>query len=159
MPSTTSPSVSAKVKALLELDRWSTNYQVETTPAEARDFFRCDEAYNEYNPKKVLDLIRKIDERVPPMAFADTGPNWPNPNNGLAHHRYLIGNEGSRVLYLTISPNYFASFRPKPGDRHQTVPTFAALKSTFEQYAKTAKVDEFTASETPNRWTFRFWWD
>lgn len=89
-------------------------------------------------------LIADLDRLIPPMKFRDG-----NPNNGLPHHRYAVGNEGSRVLYLTVRKAYL-----KPDFDYE------ALKRNLERVAKAHGADEtWPTEDDPYTLVYRIWWD
>lgn len=131
--------------ALLKVDVF-THYLVEMSPKDAKAFLAASSKYN-FIPKDIDRIVDVIGEIVPPMQF-DEG----NPNNGKPHHQFLIGNEGSRVVYLQINKYYM------PKDFNYKL-LIADLGST----AKRFHADEFfvTKDEEGKHGTFeyRFWWD
>lgn len=157
MDATMTETVSRKVEAALALDEVSIDYRVEMRPDEAREFCRRAPAYNGFTEDDLTRLIDQVGEAIPPMEFGGT-----NPNNGKPHHRFHVGNEGSRVIYLDVDPSYFRTFRPGEDSpwHGEAVPTFEGLEGLLGRYAEVANADEFTATrESDVRWTFRFWWD
>ena len=89
---------STLVDAALALDRKSLSYRVELTPAQAVEFVRRADTYNGFTQDDLARLICGIGCLIPPMDFG--------PDNGQPHHRFLVGNEGSRVIYLEVVKSY-----------------------------------------------------
>ena len=83
---------SALLTALYALDTISLEYRVNLIPEDAAEFFRASEPYNDM--KGMETLIADIDRLIP-------GSEYGKPN-----HRYSVGNEGSRVLYVKIVTAY-----------------------------------------------------
>jgi hypothetical protein len=140
------------VQAALALDPLSTHWQVELTPEDAHLFVCAAEDYNNFTRADLATLIQRIDHAIPPIQF-----NPGNPNNGKPHHKYRIGNEGSRVIYLDIHKGYLKG-RWAPAD-------YDHLAQYLKALAVAAHADEYDIDQdidfTPpdGLWTFRFWWD
>jgi len=137
------------IEAALALDDVSINYLVEMSPTEAREFLSHAQAYNSFTQEDLLNLVEAVDREVPPMRF---GPD--NPNTGKVHHVYLVGNEGSRVLYLALRKFYLEEcFQGKPYD-------YPHLAKMLELLGLQAHADEaFTTQDDRETFRFRFWWD
>ena len=143
-------TITRKVAAALMLDRVSIRYLVEFNPDEAIEFLQHAEGYNEYTPDILVNLVKKINELIPPMKFPDPD----NPNNGKLHHKFIIGNEGTRVIYLKISKFYLdEQFQGKKFD-------YKELEDRLAMLAKDAKASEYS-TEVNNGAEFRYriWWD
>lgn len=81
---------------LVALDRMSLHWLVEVEPNLAQRFFERAERYN--GMRNMETLIGDINCLTPRKFY-----NKDNPNNGQFAHNYKIGNEYSRVLYITLS--------------------------------------------------------
>jgi len=137
------------IEAALALDDVSINYLVEMSPTEAREFLSHAQAYNSFTQEDLLNLVEAVDREVPPMRF---GPD--NPNTGKVHHVYLVGNEGSRVLYLALRKFYLEEcFQGKPYDYQLLTLKLGAL-------AAGAYADECSVTQDDkDTFRYRFWWD
>ncbi len=95
-------------------------------------------------------LIATINTIIPPMKFKSPT----NPNNGKPHHTYLIGNEGSRVIYLVIRKFYLKKeFQGKAFD-------YDDLAAKLDTLAEQAHADEYGVTrDTKDEFIYRFWWD
>jgi len=141
-------SVGNKLKAALMLDRASTHYQVEYTPGEAWSFVVRAEAYNNFTSDILSELVERINALIPPMQYGTD-----NPNNGKPHHRFQIGNEGSRVLYVEILKTYL---KGRWGDvEYERLATALATLGYGANANEASRVD----GNSPARFRFRFWWD
>ena len=139
----------SKVDAVLELDNLSVKYHVEMTPDETLEFVERADTYNNFTSDILAKLIREINQIIPPMKFQKG-----NPNNGRSHHMFIVGNEGSRVIYLHISKFYLRKeFQGTPFD-------YKSLEKQLKLLAKQAKADEFyTVRNDDITFEYRFWWD
>lgn len=137
--------MSRMVEAALELDKYSIDYLVEFPPKEAREFVSRAEAYNGFTQEGLVELIDEIGNLIP---LKDYGPD--NPNTGQPHHRFRIGNEGSRVIYLEI----YETYMPKDYGKYELL--FENLKN-LGYAARADEVDEVD----PGIFTrgIRYWWD
>jgi hypothetical protein len=140
----------SKVDVALMLDGLSTDYLVEFSPGEALEFVRRAEAYNEFTAQDLEKLVEQVNRLIPPMRF----PNPENPNNGLPHHRFKIGNEGSRVIYLIIRKFYL-----KPEFQGRRI-DYAELARQLENLGREAHASEcHVVVDDEYEFTYRFWWD
>jgi hypothetical protein len=140
---------SGKVKAMLMLDECSDNYTVELNPDEALEFVRHAKAYNDFTSEMLVNLISGVNQLVPKMRFEGD-----NPNNGKSHHTFIIGNEGSRVIYLKVRKFYL--LKRFQGVRFDYKGFEASLKALGEQ----AHADEMsTIVDDKHVFMFRWWWD
>jgi hypothetical protein len=134
-----------KVDAMLSLDG-CLDYQVKCNQAEAECFLSQCEVYNDHDNADLIRLITTIDATVPRRQY-----NPGNPNNGLRAHDWKIGNESSRVVYLTIC-TYSGAYNGIDLD---------ALVASLCTIAKGCNADE--AWEVERRdgrsLTLRFWFD
>lgn len=138
-----SAQTNEKIDAALKVDWFSTNYRIEFQPEEAREFVRRADAYNNFTRDDLVHLIDRVNAHIPTMQYAPG-----NPNNGRTFHHFLIGNEGSRVVYVQLAKAYLKDFN------------YAKLTATLKAIGKSAHADEISEHEN-NAWEymFRFWWD
>ena len=137
------------VTVVLDLDRLSNDYLVQMSPGEALEFAERAEAHNALTAEALRQLVEPINARIPPMQFQPG-----NPNNGHPHHVYLVGNEGSRVLYLHIHKFYLEA-------RCQGVAfDYQALALELKALGQRVLADEFWVTlDDELGFKFRFWWD
>lgn len=136
---------SRKVEAALFIDRLSQQYQIQFTPAEAREFVAQADDYNKFEKADLVRLVEKINEMIPPMDFGST-----NPNTGRPHHRFIIGNECSRVIYVEVYKGYL-SWKPT---------RYLLLAEQLHAASQSAHADEAGLTQDDmNTFRFRFWWD
>ena len=143
-----------KVEAAVVLDELALEYSVEMTPEEARAFFMKALSKGE-DPARVLVLIGEVDRLMPRM---EMGPN--NPNTGRKAHRYVVGREGSRVLYVRYVRAY-ASLEASAG---LSLRVMKLNHGVTVQYAGVNRTVPVGASEVHDRSDdgeviVRFWWD
>lgn len=145
------------------LDGNCLEYRVELRPCQAEAFA----AFRDGSDSDLHRLILAINAAMPRMSFPDITTSLghlaleptQNPNNGKHAHRFLVGREGSRVLYAGIATCYLAN--RKDGRAFG----FEGLDSKMRRLAEAARCDEFSGevdrdvvgNETEYRW--RFWWD
>jgi hypothetical protein len=130
------------IQGALAVDEVSTHFRIEFAPDTARAFVRIADAYNGFNQCDLVNLIDAVNDAIPPMLY---GPG--NPNNGRPHHKFLIGNEGSRVIYVNVTKAYLpASFN------------YAQLTSKLKAIGRRAHADEMDETGT-HSYQFRYWWD
>lgn len=133
----------SKIDLVLDLDRLTQEYRVRFEPQEAYEFLARAGDYNRATARNLSSLIERINGLVPPMRFPGD-----NPNNGHTHHWYLIGREGSRVIYLKIAKAYF----PKPFP-------FENLYEGLKMFAESAECDEYDLHDQEESVEVRMWWD
>lgn len=133
------------VKATLALDPHSLTYQVQMTPDEAREYVEgLPPSYNGWTRAGALRLLDAVNGLIPPMQF-----NEGNPNNGHPHHKFKVGREGSRVLYVWVAKAYL------PDDYN-----YERLDALLADAGRDAQADEITCQDdTEHGYEFRFWWD
>jgi hypothetical protein len=135
-----------QVDTALAMDKEFHDWQAEFMPDSALAFVRRAEVYNRITRKGIVGLVKLINDKAPTLQLGSD-----NCNTGRANHRYKIGNEGSRVIYVHL-------------DAWATDPGFVWKKfvKEIEQYAKKqATCDEFHVKEMHGgRFiTIRIWWD
>lgn len=140
--------MSKEITKLLAAQEEFLNIHVELTPEQAIEWARRTGGYNEFDPAKVEFLIRAVNTLVPPMNY---GPN--NPNTGHPHHKWVVGREGSMVLYLRIIETYL----PKDFDHE-------GFEKRLKKLAEEALADEYSYQRrdpAKEHWDLkvRFWWD
>ena len=132
------------VLAALQLDDVANHYQVEFTPAEAREF-----AVGE---RVLAELLENIDKLIPLMNYPPIDGHE-NANNGKPHHVYKIGKEYSRVLYTEIRKMYLNGSGGPEFD-------YKWLTGQLKLLAKAAGAKEFeVVKETETVYRFKMWWD
>ena len=115
-----------------ELDNHSIRHQVEFRPNEAAQI------------KDVSDLVKNINKIIPLMNYPGN-----NPNNGHTHHKFKVGRECGRVLYLNVVKAYM----PKEFNWNHF---FGALKELGRDF----HADENELHENSSgSMTWRYWWD
>ena len=137
------------VEAALAIDRVSDDYLVKMTPAQAGEFLSRADAYNIFTSEDLVELLEAVDGEIPPMRF---GPD--NPNTGKPHHTYMVGNEGSRVVYLAVNKFYLEErFQGKPFE-------YPHLGTELELLGLRAHANEAWVDQDDDKtFKFRFWWD
>jgi hypothetical protein len=133
------------VDAALVMDKIAINYMVEMTPNEAMLFCGLAEGGNAATSDNLQALIKRINKRIPRCNY---GPD--NVNTGTYLHNFEVGNEGSRVLYVT----FMKGSKEFPSDRH-----LENLAEDLTIYGKASEADEVHDTSTEHRFRFRFWWD
>jgi len=133
-----------KIDLLVELDKRSIDYKIALDPDEAEKFLSKAEAYNQFTSEMLVDLVKKINELIPKIDFGED-----NPNTGKLHHKFRVGNEGSRVIHLEIDKFYM----PKEFNYNN-------LGADLEFLARKAKADEYWTIRNDNhKFIYRIWWD
>jgi hypothetical protein len=133
------------IQAALALDLCSTQWRVTLRPHELEEFAAHCMSYNNATQENLLRLIHMVSGAVPPMQFGEG-----NPNNGQPCHNFVIGNEGSRVVYLNIPKGLAPKGRIN----------YAALSDRLDTIARECQADEFCVVEDrDNLYSYRFWWD
>jgi hypothetical protein len=141
---TPNPSILAHVA--LTLDKLSIHYTVEFSPAEALFFVSRADAYNDFSKQDLTRFIERVNEIIPRMNYGGI-----NPNNGNPFHKFDIGNEGSRVIYVKIVKGYL---------REHTAQQWAAMISSLQSNGKRAHADEIHVVENADGFIkLRFCWD
>lgn len=135
----------SKVDLVLTLDKMCHDYRVELSPLEAEEWATRAEYYNAMNRWTMLRLVQAVNERIPCRNYGKD-----NPNNGLPLHSFLVGNEGSRVIYVRVHLLPLAYL-------HADV---SMLKTDLVTLGLQAKADESAVVEENGVWfTVRYWWD
>ncbi|HEY9824862.1 MAG TPA: hypothetical protein V6D19_05400 [Stenomitos sp.] len=123
--------------------------QIQITPAQLESILPQLDAYNDFNPDQVNAGVCQINKTIPVIDFGNTDYGTPNPNNGRVHHHFLIGVEGSTVLYLQIRKAYM----PKNFN-------YEKLEAELKNIAQFMKADEYWITNNDQReFIYRFWWD
>lgn len=131
------------LEALLQVDRDFTNYLVAMQPTEAQKFLERAMIANNM-PTNIEDIIAAIGKVMPTYQYGEN-----NPNNGTPMHEFMIGREGSRVLYV----HFVKSQVPADFD-------YRKLADQLEKIGKKFKADEIGWQNKKDfRYEFRFWWD
>jgi hypothetical protein len=132
------------LETALALDATGAQYQIEFRADEAVQFVSALPSEEQAAAWGLLGFIKYCNKTIPAM---DYGVG--NPNTGHSHHRFLIGREYSRVVYLQFAKAYF----PKGYD-------FNKLASRLSARAKRAEADEVNIHEnTDMGFKMRVWWD
>lgn len=132
------------VEALIALETaGSLHHQVELNPAQALEFAAGCEGHGVDN-ESLVELVQRINNAVPPMEY---GPS--NPNTGKAHHKFYVGKEYSRVVYVLLVGNYFP-------DKKE----IARAVRQIEQIGRHLHAQEVsTRTEGADSQRIRLWWD
>ncbi len=139
------------VDTLLELDGKSIRWNCEAEPADAAEFFKRAEQYNRM--KKMENLIPDIDKCVPLTKFPSS-VSFSNPNNGNQNHKYIVGSECSRVLYVQVNPFYFK------GEKKSLERIAAEIEAVGEIHGADEISSEFKDNLLGGRTLeVRLWWD
>lgn len=136
--------------AALILDRACTSWQAELTFDDAIEFMNEADMYNRMEQAKMLNLLANIDAAFPKAQYPDVNGK-PNPNNGNRVFKLSVGNEGSRVLYVSVyrGPSSMALGL-----------SWDSIKNSFALFGDLALADEANVSEDSEHFfRFRFWWD
>ncbi len=86
------------VRAALLLDLHSHDWKVKFCPAEALEFCRHAQSYNNCYAERLVALVKELDRIIPKAQYSQPD----NVNNGSPTHHFVIGNEGSRVIYVVV---------------------------------------------------------
>ena len=138
------PNFSGVVKAALALEQVSIQHQVQMDADEALAFA------NRALPSGLgqLDFVRlieKINALIPRMDF---GPN--NLSTGRTFHKFRIGLEYSRVVYVIVPKNYAKDLTPND---------WMQVCAKMRSLATKAKANEYKVDIDPASLEFRLWWD
>jgi hypothetical protein len=134
------------IKISLAIDAISDDYQIKMTPTEAMEFVKHSGSFNRCCKSNLVRLIQRIGKFLPKKYY---GPG--NPNNGCPTHYFYIGNEGSRVIYVTFSKCDWVIQDAMLGGKR--------LNKTMQKFAKEARADESMETSANFEYKFRFWWD
>ena len=148
--------ISPTISAAVALDHVSIQHKIDFSPVEARRFAARCESHGVEN-WRLRRMIREIDKLIPPMYYPSRYVSPPNPNHGRPHHRYTLGKEYSRVVYLHIVKAHLGNQPP-----YQFRPEFDynALTSALYDIASRYGADEFDVVENSDTaYTVRVWWD
>ena len=137
------------IEAVLLIDKSSAHYRVELGHDEAREFLRQAEVYNGI-PENISELVDAVRSAIGPMNYGLCNGQT-NPNNGkYSHIQIQVGNENSRVIYVS---GHRSTNSPS------TVEILAGLKTVGERF----NADENDCVESksgPYEWfSWRYWWD
>jgi hypothetical protein len=138
------PEFSHKVRSALDLEKDSIQHQVQFHPTEALSFATVAKPAG-LGQLELVKLIEKINSLIPRMDF---GPN--NGSTGDPFHKFRIGLEYSRVVYIVVPKNYVPKMTP--ADWMKLVAQIRAVATKF-------KADEYKVDIEPACLTFRLWWD
>jgi hypothetical protein len=137
------------IDAVLLIDKSSTHYNVEMNHENVREFLRCSEPYNNI-PENLSEIVDAVRNAIGPYDGGLCG-SYPNPNNGsFCHVSFLVGNEGSRVLYVR-------------GHRSPRSPAIQDilrnLKAVGEKFNADENALDGEVHPSFQAFTWRFWWD
>jgi hypothetical protein len=138
------PASRRKVDAMRVLDKDCRHWRVECDQDEALAFFCEARIYNEMTREGLIELAQCVDKQVPRVML-----NEGNPNNGTRAHKWSIGNESSRVAYLTLEKFYVSET------------DFDELARVLCSLGKCVGfADEYTVhTNDDHELVIRFWWD
>ncbi len=92
------PPIAPMISAAFALDDLSLQWKAEFEALDAVEFGRSAIPHGNMEQKELIDAIRAINEIMPRMQFAPG-----NSNNGRHAHKFVIGREYKRVLYVTVA--------------------------------------------------------
>jgi len=132
------------LESLLQVDRWSRQWLVTLEHDQAATFLAAADCYNEFTAEGLGELLAAVDRIIPRL---DYGPT--NPNTGRRAYRLEVGNENSRVLYVTVPTKCGL-----PAGTDAIV-----LAERLQVAAASANADEFWDTESQDFLRYRIWWD
>ena len=133
------------IEGALIVDRASTKYQIEFDPKSAVKFLSLAEAYNNFSREDLVRLLFRLDMKLPKQFY-----NEGNPNNGKPIYSLLIGNEGSRVIYVRASK--FCGIGKELD--------WQDVADRLTVFAKEANANEYWIEENNNiEFLYRIWFD
>lgn len=140
------------VDLLLEVDKLSIHYQVEIDPEEMDDFARRSAVYNGLERENLIRFVRYVNSAIPKIDFGAS-----NPNSGRAFHKFHVGNEGSRVIYIHVAKFYLYRHSPE----EWTDEKIRILGDSIARFAKkNARADEADiVKDDAHALIIRVWWD
>jgi hypothetical protein len=131
-----------------ENDTHSIRHQVEMQPSEAVEFCQGCQGINEATNKNLTRFVKSVNEMIPAIKFDDG-----NPNNGRSHHTFIVGQECSRVIYVTFAKYYLKGY-------NWTGQEYNELERLLKNTASRFNADEMCVTENDEHsFTFRAWWD
>lgn len=139
------------VNVALKVDDHSTNYRIEFAPPEAELFLTRSPEYN--NMERMGQFVKAVND-VTPRCYYNEG----NPNNGGFIHNFLIGNESSRVVYVSLNPSGMKAGK-SPEELQKALNQWV---SKVEGIGKRHGADEAWLDEAESgtfRVVVRIWWD
>lgn len=141
---------------VLKLENVSPNFKVELyLPTLVKFAERCS-IYNNMDRDSFVALAKVIAEKAPGMFF---GPD--HPNNGAPFVNIIVGNEGSRVIYITV----LAAYLKMPWmERERLVSEYFKAVQTLAVQAHADEIDRQDKHlDNPDQsmweYTLRLWWD
>ena len=141
----------SKVDLVLALEQASLNYRVELQPEEAVAWAMRAEYYNAMEPGDMTGLVKAVNELMPTMQFFPG-----NPNNGRPRHTFLVGNEGSRVVYVRVPLYYLTHHFDGPWSQER----IDILQDEVVSLGPVYHADEYDLVEDDALgFTVRYWWD
>jgi len=138
--------MSVNLAIVMSLDAEFTQYRVELEPNDALEFLSST-TYNLATGERLAELILELGKMIPPMQYSMINGEQ-NPNNGRTHHKFYVGREYSRVIYLEIVKAYM----PKYWD-------WTTFDRDVKRLANLAMAEEFSAAHEEHSVSYRLWWD
>lgn len=141
------------VQALLSLEAaGSLQHQVELAPLFALEFAQHAEPHG-VDTATLVGFIETVNGTVPPMKFASG-----NPNNGSSHHKFSIGKEYKRVVYVNIVTCYFSGAGVGDKPEGEAARKVKALIDELTSVGELYGAKEITTEEDELSFSIRFWW-
>lgn len=128
----------------------SLDFRIELPYDTAIAFLRRIDKYNDFEARRVIEALERIDQLIPRI---NGGPG--HPNNGNRDYTISVGREGSRVMYLERRefPVNCAIAEKSMKDICEEMKIWGcADEATYE-------IEEFPCWGKSRKITFRFWWD
>lgn len=136
------------VEAAFLIDKNSLDYRIHLSLDEAKEFLKRAEVYN-YIPENIYEIVDAIKNAIGPMKYPDCNGK-PNPNNGRFDHiKILVGNEGSRVIYVK---GYRTILSPPI---EQILSNLKAIGEKFNADENNSEIDSCYG----DHFEWRYWWD
>ncbi len=126
-------------------DNVSNSYRIEFTPEQAVAFLETADPQSQCWNSHLANFARAINEAVPRIQFGNQ-----NPNDGQFHHRFLIGREYTRVIYLDIAKAYL---RDVVKDMNGFISELKKIGRDYHAYEVEVERNDDGAI------LIRYWWD
>ena len=139
-------------QCLVEFEKQSgsIHHAAQLQPDQALEFARTCGGINEATNENLEHFVAGVNKIVPPIDFGNINGE-PNPNNGRSFHTFTVGQEYSRVVYVTVIKGYIKGWTD--GD-------YRILARRLKQQAQLSGADEAEVTENDKDClTFRAWWD
>jgi hypothetical protein len=114
------------------------HWQVELTPKKALEYAV------KINDDNLFGFLDKINQIMPCPQYEEG-----NPNNGKMVHTFFIGQEYSRVVYISLVPTYIPKRQAN----------YAELPQKIREIAQNYHADEIDEVHDRLIFKMRIWWD